>query len=431
MRKLVTSGYILGCFAFLFMLGCESVDSTEFEGADESDLNGRVASSGHTSNNLVPDGVLTANQYLQSADGAHRLYMQGDGNLVLRRMSDKKALWSSRTSGKSATKFIFQSDGNLVLYTAAGKAVWASNTSKSGATELHLHSAGQLVLYKNSTVVWSANGAPVSTDECPDDPNKTQPGVCGCGVPEGSCGGTGGTITHVGTTKVYDSDGQGLSIARPSGSKAGDLLVLVLHRTDDDLPVKVSGWTRAAECFKHDNGYQCSTAADCTAWHDSAKNFCRTFAGGLQGHDLAQSVFYKKAGSSEPSSYKFNLNLDSTGHPGWAILTALRGAATTNPIRDWATKGCDNNVDSVFPSVYGVKGDMVLLSQSFDDYVQQSVFGAPPGASTFGYVGKSDETGFLYGKTLTSTGETGTMKTSGAGASSCKDALVSLTIKPQ
>ncbi len=26
------------------------------------------------------------------------------------------------------------------------------------------------------------------TDNCPDDPNKTEPGQCGCGVPEGSCG---------------------------------------------------------------------------------------------------------------------------------------------------------------------------------------------------------------------------------------------------
>jgi hypothetical protein len=24
-------------------------------------------------------------------------------------------------------------------------------------------------------------------DLCPDDPNKTEPGLCGCGVPEGSC----------------------------------------------------------------------------------------------------------------------------------------------------------------------------------------------------------------------------------------------------
>lgn len=247
---------------------------------------------------------------------------------------------------------------------------------------------------------------------------------------DSSGGDSGGSsrIQHVGTTEKYDSNGQGLRISRPSGSKAGDLLILVLHRTDDDLPLYVNGWTRAAECFKKDNGYDCSTEKDCTSWHNS--NFCGSF-GGHGGHDLAQSVFYRKVGSSEPSSYTFNLNRDSSGHPGWAILTALRGAATSDPVRDWSYKGCDGSSDSVFPSVYGKSGDMVLLSQSYDDAVSQSKFGAPSGTSTFGYVSQSDEAGFLFGGILGSTGETGKMQTKGDGASSCKDALVSLTIKPQ
>ena len=48
-----------------------------------------------------------------------------------------------------------------------------------------------------------------------------------------------GEIEHVGTTEVWDADGQGLSLARPSGIRAGDLLVLILHRTDDELPLYV------------------------------------------------------------------------------------------------------------------------------------------------------------------------------------------------
>jgi hypothetical protein len=42
--------------------------------------------------------------------------------------------------------------------------------------------------YKKLAVVYSCGGI---TDSCPDDPDKTQPGVCGCGVPEGTCSGTG------------------------------------------------------------------------------------------------------------------------------------------------------------------------------------------------------------------------------------------------
>ncbi|MCU0692522.1 MAG: hypothetical protein MUF54_14070 [Polyangiaceae bacterium] len=148
---------------------------------------------GHLSNNLVPNGQLTLGQYLQSSDGSHRFTLQSDGNLVIHRTSDKVVLWASGTSGKSATRFKFQSDGNLVLRTASGTSVWSSKTAGSGATQLHMHSAGTLVLYKNSTVVWSANGSPV--DQCPNDPNKTVPGLCGCGVPEGTC--SGGAINCV------------------------------------------------------------------------------------------------------------------------------------------------------------------------------------------------------------------------------------------
>ncbi|MBK8971219.1 MAG: hypothetical protein IPM37_07535 [Hahellaceae bacterium] len=51
--------------------------------------------------------------------------------------------------------------------------------------------------------------------------------------------------------------------------------------------------------------------------------------------------------------------------------------------------------------------------------------------STFGYIANSDESGFLYGAVLTSDGQTGVRRTSGPGASACKDALVSFTVKPQ
>jgi V8-like Glu-specific endopeptidase len=117
------------------------------------------SSSGVASNDLLPKGQLTKGQYLQSADGSHRLSLQSDGNLVLSRRSDNKTLWATGTSGTSATRFVFQGDGNLVLRTSEGKAVWHSKTAGSGATKLHLHSAGSLVLYKNSTAVWAANGS--------------------------------------------------------------------------------------------------------------------------------------------------------------------------------------------------------------------------------------------------------------------------------
>lgn len=176
----------LGGLAFLLVLGCETVDDTEYDGSDDSGLEERAAapSTGHTSNNLVPKGQLTSNQYLKSSNSQYRLYLQGDGNVVLRRMSDKKALWATGTNGKSATRLSFQGDGNLVLRTAAGAAVWSSKTAAKNATLLRLNDDGSLVIYKGTSVIWSVNGGGSSDDLCPFDPSKTAPGQCGCGVPD-------------------------------------------------------------------------------------------------------------------------------------------------------------------------------------------------------------------------------------------------------
>ena len=250
---------------------------------------------------------------------------------------------------------------------------------------------------------------------------------------------TGGyaMITHIGTTSDYDKDGK-ISINKPSGTKSGDLLVLFLHRTDDDLPLRVSGWTKIGECYKKNNAYHCATENECINWETNT-SFCKTFrctssSGSVSngtGHDLAQSIFYKRVSSNEPSSYSFNLNRDSSGHAGWAILTTLRGANTSSPVRDWAHRGDDQNSDSVFPSVYGSDGDMLLLSQSFDDRKSRDSFGAPGGTSLFGFINGSDETGYLFGGDLNSTGKTGDKTTTGAGGPNRKDALISLVIKPQ
>ncbi|MDX5297342.1 MAG: hypothetical protein LPK85_00175, partial [Gammaproteobacteria bacterium] len=347
--------------------------------------------------------------------GRYRFYLQGDGNLVLRNAA-MASLWSSGTHGKGGVKLSMQGDGNLVLYTSKGSSVWSTKTNGKGANRAVLRNDGNFLLLNAANgIVWSTNTAQCGTPTPTPAPTPTPTPAEG--------------ISHVGTTQVWDRDGLGLSVNRPSGTRAGDLMVLVLHRTDDLLPFAVSGWTRRAECYKEDNGYQCLNVSDCTS---SSGGFCTRFQSKYRGRDLAQVVFTKTAGSSEPSSYTFNLNQGSTGgHPGWAILTTLRGANTSSPVRAWANKGCDGDADSLFPSVEGRKGDMLLLSQSYDDAVSKDKFGAPNGMSTFGYVSNSDEAGFLFGGLLSSDGPTGVRRTNGSGASSCKDALVSLTIKPQ
>ena len=89
---------------------------------------------------------LNINQSLISTDNRYRLVMQGDGNLVL--YSYKRALWSSGTAGKPATKAIMQGDGNLVLYDNQSRAYWSSGTAGRGTSNLVMQNDGNLVVYR-------------------------------------------------------------------------------------------------------------------------------------------------------------------------------------------------------------------------------------------------------------------------------------------
>lgn len=106
-------------------------------------------------NALMTGEMLNTGDWLESSNGRYRLYLQGDGNLVLRDQQDGQALWSSKTNGQGATRLVLQGDSNLVLYTAANAAVWSSSTVGSGANELRLNDDGTLALYQGAGVVWS------------------------------------------------------------------------------------------------------------------------------------------------------------------------------------------------------------------------------------------------------------------------------------
>jgi len=64
---------------------------------------------------MRPGEVLNPGQSIVSANGRFRFIYQDDGNLVLYR--DGAALWASLTDGRGVGVCIMQADGNLVLYT--------------------------------------------------------------------------------------------------------------------------------------------------------------------------------------------------------------------------------------------------------------------------------------------------------------------------
>lgn len=240
---------------------------------------------------------------------------------------------------------------------------------------------------------------------------------------------------HVKTTTEYSSGGR-ITIDSPIGADdvaalagAGEsiTLFLFLSRTDSYLPLLLDGWTLAASCFKSYNSQStCWKAEDCRSkWSDG--KYCSSFPSG-NGKDLGTVVYYRTIYSPDDVEDSYYIRIRGS-HPSWAILTALRGIDPDDPVHGVAAQSRDRTSDSLFPSVLGNAGDILLLSMAFDDRASRSDFAAPDDTDLLGYTSGFDEAGFLYGTVLSTSGYTGTYKTRGSGGSSSKDALIAMTLR--
>ena len=109
---------------------------------------------------LTRGGALRPGESMYSANAAFRLVYQTDGNLVVYRIEDGVALWSTRTFGMSAGRAVMQRDGNLVLYAPDGTVHWSSATHGAAAANgfLTMQSGGNLVITgRAGNVVWATN----------------------------------------------------------------------------------------------------------------------------------------------------------------------------------------------------------------------------------------------------------------------------------
>jgi hypothetical protein len=76
--------------------------------------------------------------------------MQQDGNLVVYYGDQADPIWSAVTAGNPGATASMQTDGNLVVYSAAGAALWASDSSSTPGAFLILQTDGNLVVYGNN-----------------------------------------------------------------------------------------------------------------------------------------------------------------------------------------------------------------------------------------------------------------------------------------
>lgn len=107
---------------------------------------------------------LEVGQSLTSNNGAYKVILQDDGNLVLYAGDD--AVWSTETNGKGAQRAELQDDGNFVLSSADGP-VWASQTAGASDVRLVLQNDRNLVLYAADGAKWSSD---THTDDVPAAP---------------------------------------------------------------------------------------------------------------------------------------------------------------------------------------------------------------------------------------------------------------------
>ncbi|MCY8087230.1 hypothetical protein OZL46_14055 [Bacillus sonorensis] len=74
-------------------------------------------------NRLLPGERLSPGEQLVSENRKYRFIFQTDGNLVLYENQDH-TVWNTNTDGTGANRAILQTDGNFVIYATDDRPLW-------------------------------------------------------------------------------------------------------------------------------------------------------------------------------------------------------------------------------------------------------------------------------------------------------------------
>ena len=103
---------------------------------------------------LANGQTLGKGQSLWSQDRRFQFIYQNDGNIVL--YGPSGAQWYSGTGGQASTGLVMQSDGNLVLYNG-GSPVWHAGVSGGPTSRLVIQNDGNAVIYTATSATWATN----------------------------------------------------------------------------------------------------------------------------------------------------------------------------------------------------------------------------------------------------------------------------------
>ncbi len=118
-----------------------------------------VAAIGSSANALTCGALranesLVPNQSISTCNGVGTFVHQSDGNVVL--YDAAGALWASNTQGATNALWM-QSDGNLVLYSASGAPLWHTSTNGNPGAWLAIQDDCNLVIYgPSNNVLWTS-----------------------------------------------------------------------------------------------------------------------------------------------------------------------------------------------------------------------------------------------------------------------------------
>lgn len=111
---------------------------------------------------MFANELLFGGERIWSCNGSYYLEMQTDGNLVLYKASNGRALWSSGTFGSTGYAAIMQPDGNLVVYDMFDQPLASTGTFGRPGAYLAVQDDGNLVVYTQDAVaLWASNTAVV------------------------------------------------------------------------------------------------------------------------------------------------------------------------------------------------------------------------------------------------------------------------------
>ena len=175
---------------------------------------------------MQPGEVLNPDQSISSANGQYTFIYQGDGNLVLYRNRDGQPLWASNTSGRPTGVCIMQGDGNLVIYDPNVNPLWSSDTWRHPGSRLVAQDDGNVVIYRpDGTPVWATNTVqPILPSGPAAQGDDMQPGEVL--NPDQSISSANGQYTFIyqgdGNLVLYrNRDGQPLWASNTSGRPTG------------------------------------------------------------------------------------------------------------------------------------------------------------------------------------------------------------------